>query len=416
MTSMPIEGMAEPGFAPVRDAFSDNFTGRGEVGAAVCVYHRGHPVVDLWGGEADATTGRAWDGDTLAVMDSVTKAVTSACFLMLVDRGEIELDAPLARYWPEFAPHGKQEITVRQVLSHQAGVPGVDRWISLSDLEAWTPLVQALEQQQPYWQPGTAHGYHGVTIGWLLGEPIRRITGMTPGAFLEQVIRPRLDLDLWIGLPESEEARMAAVIRPDLAAGEGIPSGDERYEEFYRRITEFYADPEFLDQYLHPAERSATFFDRPLTIPQRVFGPMEVGDDFNSRRWHAAEIPSANGIGSARSLARLGAALVGEVDGTRLVGADLMDQVVQRTSSGPDRALLHETAWGLGFNVPGGPLFPGAARGREFGAPGANGTLLYADLDEQLAIGYMRNHLLLDVPDPRAWPLVEAARDCVDQL
>ncbi|WUI04077.1 beta-lactamase family protein [Spirillospora sp. NBC_00431] len=419
---MTVEGTTDPGFEKVQDVFADNFEERDEVGAALCVYHRGRPVVDLWGGVADVDDDRPWDRDTLSVMDSTTKAITTVCALTLVEQGELDLDAPVARYWPEFAAHDKRDVTLRHVFTHQAGLPAVDRWISLDDVEAWAPCVEALEAQRPYWKPGTAHGYHGLTIGWLLGEPIRRVSGLTPGAFVREHIAPRLStgagLDLWIGLPEEEEHRVAPTVRVDLASpgGLGASTGDERYDEMYRQCTELYLDAEFLDQYMHPDKRTAAFFDRPLTIPQRAFGPTEVGKDMNSRRHHAMELPSATGIASARSLARLAAALVGEVDGVRLLGEDIVAEAATTFSSGPDQVVLTDTAWGLGFSVPGGVLFPGHGTGRGFGHAGANGTLLYADLDADLAIGYLRNHMTLDVPDPRSWPLVRAAYDCLESL
>ena len=412
---MQINGTIEPRFRAVGDAFMDNFTRRGEVGAALCVYHRGRPVVDLYAGMADAAEARPWRADTLTVVDSVTKALTQVCALMLVQCGALELDAPVARYWPEFAAAGKSEITIRQVLAHQAGVPAVSRWISEQDLDEWTPFVHALEAQRPYWRPGSAHGYHGVTIGWLLGEPIRRVTGMTPGRFLRTEIASRLDLDMWIGLPAEEEPRVAPTARANVTGTDGYAStsGDPDFDEMNRQMTELYSDPEFFDQLMNPTKRSPRFFDRSLTLAQLAFCTTEVGHDTNSRAYHAMEAPSMNGICTAHALARFGSALVGEVGGVRLIEPSLMAEAVTPMSTGRDEVVLSETSWGLGFELPGGRMFPSQGPGREFGQGGANGSLLYANLDQQLSIGYVRNQMLPDQPDPRAFPLVAAVYDCL---
>lgn len=346
------------------------------------------------------------------------KVTTQVCALMLVQRGVLELDAPLARYWPEFAAAGKAKITVRQVLAHQAGVPAVSTWISQRDLDAWEPFVHALEAQEPYWQPGAAHGYHGVTIGWLLGEPIRRLTGMTPGQFLRAEIASRLDLDMWIGLPEAEEARVAPTARLDVTGSDGVASstGDPDYDEMNRQMAELYSDTEFLDQLLNPEHRTSSFFARPLTLAQLAFCTTEVGRDTNSREYHAMEAPSMNGICTAHALARFGSALVSEVEGVRLLDPELVAEAATPMSSGRDMVVLSETTWGLGFELPGCRMFPNQGPGREFGQGGANGSLLYANLDEELAIGYVRNQMLPDQPDPRAFPLVGAVYECLDNI
>ena len=172
-----IEGDVVPGFERVRDVFGDNFEGHGDVGAAVCVYRHGRKVVDLWGGLADAGTGRPWTRDTLQLVYSATKAATATCAHLLAQRGELDLDRPVAWYWPEFAAQGKADIPVRWLLSHRAGLPVIDNPMPLADLLAWDPMAAALAAQRPVWEPGTAHGYHGRTFGWLVGEVIRRVSG-----------------------------------------------------------------------------------------------------------------------------------------------------------------------------------------------------------------------------------------------
>jgi CubicO group peptidase (beta-lactamase class C family) len=200
-TTVDVQGRVDEGWGAVADAFRANFERRFELGAACCVYADGRPVVDLWGG--------AWDRDTLALVFSTTKGVTALCAHMLVERGALDVDAPVAAYWPEFASAGKDGVPVRWLLSHQAGLPFVDAALTLDDACAWEPVIRALEAQRPLWEPGTRHAYHPVTYGFLVGEVIRRAAGMTIGQFLsEEIVRP-LALDAWIGLPEEAEHRVA---------------------------------------------------------------------------------------------------------------------------------------------------------------------------------------------------------------
>jgi CubicO group peptidase (beta-lactamase class C family) len=209
-----VHGFVAAGFEPVRDAFARNFTEHGEVGAACCVYLRGEPVVDLHGGLADAASGRAWQPDTLQLVFSATKGVTATCVLMLAERGAIDLDAPVARYWPEFAANGKSAIPVRWLLSHRAGLAAIEGDFTLDEALSWDPVAAALAAQAPLWEPGTKHGYHLRSYGWLLGELVRRVDGRTVGRFLADEIAGPLGLDLWIGLPEEQEARVSTIVPP----------------------------------------------------------------------------------------------------------------------------------------------------------------------------------------------------------
>jgi CubicO group peptidase (beta-lactamase class C family) len=199
-----VEGDVEPGFERVREAFGGNFEHGGDVGAALCVYRHGRKVVDLRGGLADAGAGRSWARDTLQLVYSATKAATATCAHLLAQRGELDLDQPVASYWPEFAAAGKAEIPVRWLLSHRAGLPVIDRPIPLDALLAWDPMTAALAAQRPVWEPGTAHGYHGRTYGWLVGEVIRRVSGRSVGTFFADEIAGPAGLDFFIGLPAAE--------------------------------------------------------------------------------------------------------------------------------------------------------------------------------------------------------------------
>ncbi|PZF91889.1 serine hydrolase domain-containing protein, partial [Micromonospora endophytica] len=211
---MDVQGTVAPGFEGVREVFARNFATHGEVGAAVCVYRHGRPVVDLWAGVADPDTGRPWREDTLQVVYSTTKSATAACAHLLSQRGELDLDAPVAAYWPEFAAAGKEGIPVRWLLSHQAGLPALDTPVSLADIRSWDPVVRALARQAPVWTPGTAHGYHGLTYGWLVGEVVRRVSGRSLGDYFAEEIAAPLGLDFWIGLPASELPRVSRIVEP----------------------------------------------------------------------------------------------------------------------------------------------------------------------------------------------------------
>ncbi len=382
---MRIDGTVAPGYTAVRDAFAANFADQGEVGAAVCVYRDGKPVVDLWGGLADPDTGRPWERDTLQLVYSATKGVVAAAAHLLVQRGQLDLDAPVARYWPEFAAAGKGEIPVRWLLTHQAGLAAIDKPVPLADALAWTPMVDALAAQAPNWVPGTDHGYHGRTYGWLVGEVIRRITGCTVGQFLAEDIAEPFDIDFFIGLPAAEQHRVSRLMfapKPDLTA-----LTDELVPEQFRPMVAALRDPESL------ANRAFQITD-----------PPDI--DFNSPAVHAAEIPASNGIGTARGLARLYAALVGELDGHRLLTPDTLDAAIREQTRGIDRVIMLPDRYASGFMLPIADLTLGGPN--SFGHPGRGGSLGYADPERTLSFAYVTNHIVEGALDLRAHNLVEA--------
>ncbi|MER6177471.1 serine hydrolase domain-containing protein [Streptosporangium sp. NPDC001681] len=383
-----IGGETAPGFEEVREAFAANLAGDQEVGAAVGVYLHGRKVVDLWGGIADPETGRRWERDTLQVVYSTTKAVTAACAHLLSQRGELDLDAPVAEYWPEFAANGKGRIPVRWLLTHQAGLPVIDHPITPAEAIAWDPMVTALAAQRPSWEPGTEHGYHGLTYGWLVGEVVRRVTGRSLGAFLTEEIAAPLGLDLWIGLPEAERHRVSRIIAavPDVEALAGIDL--DALPEPAREMMAAYADPTSL------TVRSMTVVTPPL--------------DHNDPDEQSAEMPSTNGICTARALARFYAALIGEVDGHRILAPSTLATATAEQVSGIDRILRVPVRIGTGFGLPTPDAFwysPTA-----FGFPGLGGSLGFADPATGLAFGYVMNHLQEGVPDHRAANLLDAVR------
>jgi CubicO group peptidase (beta-lactamase class C family) len=379
-SSAEIGGWVETQFEPVLDAFADNFDSRGEVGGAVCVYLDGHPVVDLWGGVADATTGRPWASDSVVLVYSSTKGVTSVCANLLIERGRIDPAAAVSEYWPEFAAGGKGSITVAQLLSHQAGLPLVEGDYSLDEVLSWDPVVRALAAQEPIWTPGTRHGYHMRTFGWLVGELVRRVDGRTIGTLWRDEIAEPLGLDFWIGLPESIEPRVARLVPPkdDLGA---------------------------LLKQVGPG----LLLTRVFSNPADLFG---YDGMWNTRAIHAAELPSSNGIGDARSLARLYAACVGEVDGMRVLQPATVAAATVEQACGKDEVLMIESCFGLGFML--GNSFGGANARSAFGHAGAGGSLSFADPAAGLGFGYVMNDLRFDAKgDPRSEELVRAVYSCL---
>jgi len=387
-----IGGDTAPGFEGVRAAFAANLAGNQEVGAAVGVYLHGRKVVDLWGGIADPETGRRWERDTLQVVYSTTKGVTAACAHLLAQRGELDLDAPVAEYWPEFAANGKERIPVRWLLTHQAGLPTIDHPITPAQAIAWEPMVTALAAQRPSWEPGTEHGYHGHTYGWLVGEVVRRVTGRSLGTFLAEEIAAPLDLDLWIGLPKAEQHRVSRIIAdaPDLAALAHLDL--DTLPESVREVMRAFADPTSL------TVRSL------LTV---ITPPL----DHNDPGEQSAEMPSTNGICTARALARFYAALIGEVDGHRILTPDTLAAATAEQASGIDRILRVPVRIGTGFGLPTPDVFwysPTA-----FGFPGYGGSLGFADPASGLAFGYVMNHVQEGVPDRRAATLLDAVHSAM---
>jgi CubicO group peptidase (beta-lactamase class C family) len=357
-----IGGATAPGFDGVREAFAANLAGGQEVGAAVSAYLHGRKVVDLWGGIADPKDGRAWERDTLQVVYSATKAVTSTCALLLAQRGELDLDAPVADYWPEFAANGKERIPVRWLLTHQAGLPTIDHPITPAEAIAWDPMVTALAAQRPFWEPGTEHGYHGLTYGWLVGEVVRRVSGRSIGTYLAEEIAAPLGLDLWIGLPKREHHRVSRIVAAPVDL------------EAFARI-----DPD--------------------TLPE----PM--------RDEQAAEMPSTNGICTARALARFYAALIGEVDGHRILTPAALAAATAERTSGIDRILRVPVRIGTGLGLPTPDMYwygPTA-----FGFPGYGGSIGFADPSTGLAFAYVMNRIQEGLPDRRAATLLDAVRSAM---
>jgi CubicO group peptidase (beta-lactamase class C family) len=383
-----IQGEVASGYEGVRDAFAENFEKHGDVGAAFALYRGGEKVVDIWGGVADEATGRPWTEDSLQLVFSTTKGATAVCANLLVQRGQLNLDAPVVEYWPEFGAEGKDKIPVRWLLSHRAGLPVVDVAPSPEEALAWDPMIKLLEAQKPVWEPGTAHGYHALTYGWLVGEVVRRITGKSLGTFFADEVAGPLGLDFWIGLPSTEESRVSPLIQGNAFNTAAAEFDVESLPDGIREIAEAFLNPDSL-------VNRALF----VTKPQL---------EFNSAAVHAAEIPAANGITDARSLARMYAGLVGDgVDGVRLFTDDTVANVTTEQSSGPDSVLFAPTRFGLGFFLD--SAFQPLGGPRAFGHAGAGGSLGFADPDANIGFGYVMNKMQQNLAgDPRTLGLIQA--------
>jgi CubicO group peptidase (beta-lactamase class C family) len=389
-----IGGHVDPGFAAVKDAFTHNFEAGTETGAAFCLHVDGRKVVDLYGGSYDREGERPYDRDTLQLVFSTTKGAAAACANLLAQRGELDLQAPVARYWPEFAQFGKEDIPVLFLLTHQAGLPAVDATLSAAEVQGWDPIIAALEAQTPFWEPGTAHGYHALTYGWLVGEVVRRVTGRSLGTFFAEEIAQPLGLEFWIGLPEEQEHRVSPVIGGVLAevgadGGAGGPT-----------------DSGF----------SSTLLARALNFGGAFSDPGWA----NRRAWHAAEVPAANGITNAASLSRLYAGLIGTVEGgpsEAILTKEQVDSARTVRTFGVDQVFASvgfdmKQHIGQGFWVSSPfSLFGGAG---SFGHTGAGGSYGFADPENGLAVGYVMNQMSTGMTvDPRSRPLIQACYEAV---
>ncbi|MEV4209879.1 serine hydrolase domain-containing protein [Micromonospora sp. NPDC049662] len=381
-TQPQIHGDVDERYGRVADAFRDNFTLRGEVGAAVTLYVRGRKVVDLYGGLADTRTGRPWTAHTPVVVFSCTKGVLAICAYLLAQQGRLDLDAPVTRYWPEFGQHGKADIPVRWLLTHQSGLPALDRPLTLDEVLAWDPVITAIEAQTPLWEPGTAHSYHSMTYGWLVGEVIHRVSGQLPGAYFRDTVAGPLGLRTWLGLPAAERDGVAWNLAP----------------------------PPDADPFVDPVAERGITMGGAFAFPADADGLVS----FNDPDIQAAGIPGAGAVSTAGGLARLYAACVSDVgDGPLLTRASVDDAVVVR-SRGQQRHGPPDTGqrWGTGFLLHSEPARPLLGE-HSFGHDGAGGNLAFADAYHEVGFGYVVNQMY-GAGDERANRLTAAVRSCLD--
>jgi CubicO group peptidase (beta-lactamase class C family) len=355
---VPVSGHCDARFRAVREEFAGNFAERGEVGAAVCIVVDGVTVVDLAGGWADQAARTLWRRNTLVDFYSVGKAFVALLALQLVDAGLIALDDPIANVWPEFAVAGKEGATLRHALCHRAGVPAIREQLHNDDLWDWSRMASALAATEPWWEPGTRHAYHTNTYGHLIGEVVRRVSGEGCGRRLA-TLAGALGADLYVGVPPAEQHRCAEVLFD--APGPPVPLDDALEGDARMEMLSYFNPP--------------------------GFSSMGV---VNTAAWRGAEVPSTNGHGSARGVARLYAGLL---DPGRLLSPDLLTEATSNQSEGYCPILHEDVTFGLGFKptVPRRPFGPNPGSFGHFGTGGAVG---FADPVGGVAFGYVMNHVI----------------------
>jgi CubicO group peptidase (beta-lactamase class C family) len=354
-----IHGTCDERFESVRDALARNLDSGEELGASLVLDIDGDIVIDVWGGFRDQDRTVPWTEDTITNVWSTTKTVTSLAALMLVDRGELDVDAPVARYWPEFAANGKQDVLVRHVMSHASGVSGLDQPAVVEDLYDWQESTSRMAAQAPWWEPGTASGYHALNYGHLVGEVVRRISGVTLKQFVAEQIAGPLGADFQIGAAESDWGRLADVIPPpplpfDLAA----------------------LDP------ASPAVRTMT-------------GPAPMAEVANTPGWRGADIGAVNGHGNARSVARVMSAVArgGEVDGVRLLGQDTIDLIFREQQNGIDLVLGVPLRFGIGYGLPLRDTISWIPDEKICFWGGWGGSMIVMDVGRRVTFSYMMNKM-----------------------
>lgn len=372
LNGQEINGFCDEKFESVADEFLRNFSEREEVGASACVRIGDQKVVDLWGGYADAEAKTPWQEDTVSIVFSCTKAATALCAHLLVDRGLLNLNARVSDYWPEFAQAGKEDVTVAMMLNHSAGVPAFREPIKEGGYYDWDYMIERLEQETPFWPPGTRNGYHMISFGWTVGELVRRVSGKSLGQFFADELAAPLGLDFWIGLPESIDARVA----PMIAA---VPNIEPPVSDFVQALM---GDPQ-------------------STSHLALFN--SGGHNANATAAHRAEIGGAGGVSNARSLSKMFEPFAndGVADGTDFISTAAiarMSQVSMATQM--DATLLRPTRFALGFmkSMDNRDYKPGNTEGfiigdRAFGHVGAGGSAGFADPDAKLSFGYTMNKM-----------------------
>jgi CubicO group peptidase (beta-lactamase class C family) len=366
-----ISGVCEERFTGVGDALAANLDSGLDVGASVAVFVDGVPAVDIWGGHLDEERTVPWERDTITNVWSITKTMTALCALILADRGELEFSAPVARYWPEFAAGGKSAVEVRHLLGHTAGLSGWTEPVTAEDMADWDKVTSLLAAQEPWWEPGTQSGYHALTQGFLVGEVVRRITGVSLGSFFASEVTGPLGADFHIGLPAEEDGRVAPVIPPAME----IPAG----------------------------------FDLTSIAARTLMNPAMTGAEPWTAGWRRAEIPAANGQGNARSVALVQSVVAGggEVGGVRLLSSKGCEAIFEEQANGTDLVLGPGFRLGTGYGLS-SDLIPIGPHACFWG--GWGGSIVVIDLDARLVVSYVMNRMATALlGDTRAADILFAA-------
>ncbi|MCU1475365.1 MAG: serine hydrolase [Subtercola sp.] len=355
-----VHGTADARFDKVRSMLADNIDSGVEVGASIAVDLHGEMVADLWGGHADADRTKPWTSETIVNMWSCTKTVSALAALMLVDRGELDVYEPVATYWPEFAANGKEAIEVRHIMSHTSGVSGWDTPFSIEDMYDWEKSTSQLAAQAPWWEPGTASGYHSQNMGHLIGEVVRRVSGMTLKEFVRTEIAEPLGADIQIGALPQDDHRVAEV----------IPFKTRAFD-------------------LNSIEPGSVLY-------KTMFGPQGDPNVANTLDWRRADLGAVNGHGNAKSLARVLSviSLGGTVGGVRLLGPDTIDLIFKEQANGVDLVLGVPLRWGIGYSLPKPETVPPIPDGERIAFwAGWGGSMIIAHPDRGLTISYMMNKM-----------------------
>lgn len=388
MTTL-AHGTVAPGFEPLHTAFEAAFKGRPDMGAALAIRHEGRAIVDLWGGVSDARTRTPWSHDTLSVIFSCTKGLVSILAARLVQEGRLDYEAPVTRYWPEFAASGKANVRVKDLIAHRSGLAAPREALTLDQILDWDTVVSRLAAQEPLWEPGTGHAYHAITHGWLIGEVIRRITGQSVGQYFADMVADPLRTEAWIGLPDGLHDRVAHLqVGPTLA-----------------RFAAEQAEARTQDETDWPYQAMTLGGALPVELVGEKNG-------FNLRSVQSAEIPGAGGIGTARALAAIWSATIIETDGIRLLDAATVEAATSTQSEGapvwddPGPS----ARWGMGFQLDSEPRRYVTDRG--FGHDGAGGQSAFADPGAGVGFAFVTNQM--EAVDDRATRIIDALRYCLD--
>jgi CubicO group peptidase (beta-lactamase class C family) len=376
-------GGVDSRFEAVRAAFTENFASREEVGASICLMVDGVTVVDLWGGWQDAARTRPWQADTLVNVFSVGKAIAALCVVQLVGQGALQFDQTVSSVWPEFAAEGKSDVTVRQLLSHQGGLPAIREQLPAGAIFDWDFMCSTLAAHRPWWEPGTAHGYHVNTFGFLVGELVRRATGDTLGAMVQRELAGPLAADFYIGVPETELGRIADHLWTLTPPSRTLDELSELSEAQHMELCAYFNPPDF-----------------------------SGADVVNTTHWRTAELPSTNGHANGRGIARIFNALVQADRSSGIVSSAALGDATTEQVYGQDVVLNRPSRFGIGFQLTQAerPLGPNP---RSYGHFGAGGSLGFCDPDARLAFGYAINTMGPRWQNPRNAALIEACYDCL---
>ena len=375
-----VKGSFDGRFKALRDILAANLESGEDLGASVAVTVEGHPVVDLWGGWSDEGRQSPWGEDTITNVWSTTKTMTNLCALVLADRGLLDVDAPVARYWPEFAANGKEGVLVRQVLSHTSGVSGWAQPVTVEDIFDWERSTAMLAAQAPWWEPGTASGYHALNQGHLVGEVLRRIDGRSLGRFFAEEVAGPLGGDFHIGLDPSDDHRVSDVIAPP------------------------------------PLDIDLATRDMDSVAVKTFTGPAPDASVANTTAWRRAEIGAANGHGNARSVARIQAVVAngGTLDGVSLLSPSTVDLIFREQSNGVDLVLGLPLRFGIGYGLTDPETFAFLPSGRVCHWGGWGGSVIIVDVERHLTIAYVMNKMAGGlVGDLRGFSLVTAAYEAL---